>query len=105
IGVIGFGVVGSAVAKALRRYEPRDIRVFDASHAACDGAVKGGFRVEHSIQALFDKCDLVIGATGQMLDVAPRNIAAPTVIASASSWNYEFWKLMQGSRRLRRPTP
>jgi hypothetical protein len=92
IGVIGFGVVGSWVCRALRNDPQQRFIVFDDDISHSSTARSVGYRVAHSVQELARECSVLIGCTGApggvALDASMLN--AGTVLASASSGNYEF---------------
>jgi S-adenosylhomocysteine hydrolase len=92
VGVIGFGVVGSWVCKALQQFAVQRIVVFDsdASHSSIARSV--GHPVAHSVRDLASQCSVIIGCTGAPggVELTADMLRPRTILASASSGNHEF---------------
>ena len=106
VGIIGVGTVGSWVAAQLRYGGARAGRevgrvlAFDRDPVRRSMARALGLSLgKRSLQEFVRECDVIIGATGTMLKMDPDWIRDGTIVASASSWNYEFWRLMNSTVR------
>jgi S-adenosylhomocysteine hydrolase len=92
VGVAGYGVVGSHVCKMLRRLGVRRITVFDEDVSHSGVAATNGFRAAGSIGQLAEDSEVIIGCTGARAGIGldALSLVPGTVLASASSGNYEF---------------
>ena len=90
VTVMGYGIVGEAVAAELKRAKAR-VTVVETSGSRVKAARKARFSVTSKARAL-PTSDVVIGATGsQSLSLADlRKLPSGAVVASASSKQVEF---------------
>ena len=91
VGVIGYGVVGSWVCRVLHDIVPRMV-VFDKDVRKSSSARAVGYQVVHSLQELAEQCSVIIGCTGAPsgVELDASMLSPGTILASASSGNYEF---------------
>ncbi len=104
IGVVGFGVVGAWICRALQREELKhQILVFDESVSHSSIARSFGYRVASSASALAAECSVIIGCTGARDGIAidADALRPGTILASASSGNYEFARAFITARKPR----
>lgn len=104
IGVVGFGVVGAWICRALQHEELKhQILVFDDSVSHSSIARSFGYRVAPSASALAAECSIIIGCTGARDGIAiDADVLRPgTILASASSGNYEFARIFITARKPR----
>lgn len=94
VGIVGFGNIGKAVARAFgKKYK---VMVFDENYSAFSLEISQ-FPICSSIEELIIKCDLIIGATG--VDISNPNweniINGNKTFISVSSSDIEFNSLLK----------
>lgn len=104
VGLIGFGVVGSWVARALSDLARRMI-VFDEDARKSSIARSIGYQVAHSIPELACECSVLVGCTGAPdgVEIEASMLTPGMILASASSGNYEFARAFITGAKARRP--
>jgi NAD binding domain of 6-phosphogluconate dehydrogenase len=105
VGVIGYGSVGAAVCKRLEDEIGRRAVVYDEEASRASVAMTHGFRVVQSPAELARECSVIIGCTGARDGVALEadELSPGTILASASSGNYEFTRAFLTRHRPSRP--
>lgn len=94
VGLIGFGDIGEKVASALRTQRAQ-VRIADKSFVKSLAARIAGFETVNSVDQLVGSSNLLIGATGSVMDPpfsrkAFRAARSGTMFASVSSKQVEF---------------
>ncbi|MCU0652770.1 MAG: hypothetical protein MUD10_00735 [Candidatus Pacebacteria bacterium] len=93
-GIVGMGCIGLAISKALKEYGMEALSYDPLYHSDPSAFLNAC----GSLDALFNKCDLIIGTTGtDALKGVPweRVITGEKVLASASSADIEFGSLLK----------
>jgi S-adenosylhomocysteine hydrolase len=96
VGVAGFGAVGAWVAAKVREgqhgsHRKYSLLIYDGDYSKQANAEAAGFDVADSFDELVQNSYLVIGCTGSTLpEIDVSLLRGVKVLASASSWNYEF---------------
>jgi S-adenosylhomocysteine hydrolase len=92
VGVVGYGVVGSHVCQMLRSFGVDKIVVFDEDFSHSSVAGTHGYRSVATLKKLVGECSVIIGCTGARagVDLEAPMLKPGTILASASSGNYEF---------------
>ena len=92
VGVVGFGVVGSWVCRALQQVPVQRIVVFDSDVSHSSIARSFELHVAQSLSELASECSVIIGCTGSRsgVDLTADMLRPRSILASASSGNYEF---------------
>jgi S-adenosylhomocysteine hydrolase len=100
VGVIGYGVVGSHVCKTLRHLGVERVLVFDEDLSHNSVAATQGFRVFKNVAQLAKECSVIIGCTGARagVELEASMLKPGTVLASASSGNYEFARVFTSGK-------
>lgn len=100
VGVIGFGAVGSWICRELRDgpLKSKSVMVFDEDVSHSSIARSFGYEVAPSTRHLAEECSVIVGCSGAPAGVAlsPANLKRGTILASASSGNYEFARVFIG---------
>jgi hypothetical protein len=101
VGVVGFGVVGSWICRVLQHLPVQRIVVFDSDVSHSSIARSFGFHVAHSLPELAAACSVIIGCTGSRsgMELTADMLKPRTILASASSGNYEFARVFLSSRK------
>lgn len=101
VGIVGYGNIGQAIFKDLSSKE-REVIVYDSNPEADVPAVHGSV----SVDDVFERCDLLIGATGtdisseEWLNQPSSPSSQTKVLASASSGDAEFNTLLRAMASL-----
>jgi len=104
VGVIGFGAVGSWVCRVLHDTVQRMV-VFDRDVRKCSVARSFGYQVAQSLSELAQECSVIIGCTGALdgVELKASMLRPGTILASASSGNYEFARVFITGKKPMRP--
>jgi hypothetical protein len=105
VGVVGFGVVGSWICRVLHDRVQRMI-IFDDDARKSSIARSFGYQAAPTLEQLAKECSVIIGCTGAPDGVAlEASMLSPgTVLASASSGNYEFARVFITGTKDRYPS-
>jgi S-adenosylhomocysteine hydrolase len=104
VGVVGFGVVGSWICRVLHDRVQRMI-IFDKDARKSSIARSFGYQVAPSLQHIARECSVIVGCTGAPdgVELEAKMLSPGTVLASASSGNYEFARVFITGTKERRP--
>lgn len=109
-GIAGFGAVGTALCRVLKKNGVERISVFDQDHARRTAAAKEGFTISPNAKSFVERSDLMFGCTGEdvgkMIEPgAVRRSEKELLCVSCGSSDGEFanWISSKGKARLYRP--
>ncbi|MFI1994811.1 NAD(P)-binding domain-containing protein [Actinoplanes sp. NPDC020271] len=102
VGIVGFGAVGAAVAKAMTS-RGITVRIHDKNpNKLALAEMLGGFDIDWTLPDLLQRSEIIIGASGgTSIDTAAAEyLRDDTILISASSGDLEFSGLRHWSTRL-----